>query len=97
MSLTNSLAKHFDRDPDTNEVLWFAAPPMNAARPAKPKHSLAYLHFLAMKRKAAGDGESAMEVDGEGCGPAANKRKNVSVTEILRDIAASELRKGVDE
>ncbi|KAG6817289.1 hypothetical protein H0H87_010631 [Tephrocybe sp. NHM501043] len=44
-------AKHFDRDPATNEVLWFPAPPIDMARPSKPKYSLAYLHFLAMKRK----------------------------------------------
>ena len=98
--MTNFLAKHFGRDPDTNEVLWFAAPPMNVARPAKPKHSLAYLHFLATKRKAAdfaaGDGESAMNVDEDESGPATSRRrkvKNVSVTEMLRDLAASELRR----
>ena len=45
------LAKFFDRDPDTNEVLWFSGPPMDVARPPGPRHSLDYLHFLAMKRK----------------------------------------------
>ncbi|KAG6854195.1 hypothetical protein C0991_009508 [Blastosporella zonata] len=44
-------AKHFDRDPVTNEVLWFPAPPVDIARHTKPKYSLAYLHFLASKRK----------------------------------------------
>jgi chromatin structure-remodeling complex subunit RSC1/2 len=58
-------AKHFDRDPDTNELLWFGAPPMNVARDPEPKYSLAYLHFLAMKRKEKLE-ETAMEVDGEG-------------------------------
>jgi hypothetical protein len=41
---------------------------MNMVREVKPKHSLAYLHFLAMKRKGeAGDveGHDEMEVDGE--------------------------------
>lgn len=45
------LAKHFDRDPVTNEVLWFPAAPVDIARPTKPKYSLTYLHFLATKRK----------------------------------------------
>jgi chromatin structure-remodeling complex subunit RSC1/2 len=60
-------AKQFDRDPETNEVLWFSAPPMNVARAPPPKHSLAYLHFLATKRKKtvqspASDGD-AMDTD----------------------------------
>lgn len=60
------VAKHFDRDPETNEVLWFSAPPMNAARPPQPKHSLAYLHFLAMKRKKEKEGTNgSMDVDTE--------------------------------
>lgn len=61
-------AKYFDRDPETNEVLWFAAPPMNVARPPAPKHSLAYLHFLAMKRKReeeGGDSSQPVDVEGE--------------------------------
>lgn len=44
-------ARHFDRDPDTNEMLWFSAPPLNFPRAPSAKHSLAYLHFLTMKRK----------------------------------------------
>ena len=44
-------AKHFDRDPETNEVLLFSAPPVNVAHPPTPKHSLKYFHFLAMNRK----------------------------------------------
>ena len=56
-------ARHFDRDPETNEVLWFAAPPLSIARRPAPRHSLEYLHWLAMKRKKADD-EDSMEVDG---------------------------------
>ncbi|KAL5518380.1 hypothetical protein ACEPAH_62 [Sanghuangporus vaninii] len=44
-------ARHFDRDPETNEVLWFSGPPIDIPRPVAPRHSLEYLHFLAMKRK----------------------------------------------
>lgn len=50
-SLFSFIAKHFDRDPETNEVLWFSAPPMNIARIPPPKHSITYLHFLATKNK----------------------------------------------
>jgi len=84
-------AKHFDRDPETNEVLWFPAPPVDIARPTKPKYSLAYLHFLATKRKRE-DAELdpyAMDLD---VNPAtlASKRSRVdvppTVTETLRAI-----------
>ena len=66
-------AKHFDRDPQTNEVLWFASPPVDVAPPVqKPRHSFAYLHHLAKKRKLelekkdVREGEdSRMDVDAE--------------------------------
>ena len=45
------LARLFERDPTTNEVLWFAAPPMNMSRARGPKYSLGYLTFIATKRK----------------------------------------------
>lgn len=45
------IAKLFDRDPTTNEVLWFSGPPIDMPRPRAPQHSLEYLHFLAKKRK----------------------------------------------
>jgi chromatin structure-remodeling complex subunit RSC1/2 len=47
--------KYFDRDGQTNELLWFSAPPMNVSRDPGPRHSLAYLHFLARKRKEGGE------------------------------------------
>ena len=50
--VSSQSARHFDRDPETNEVLWFAAPPLNVARKPAPRHSLQYLHWLATKRKA---------------------------------------------
>jgi chromatin structure-remodeling complex subunit RSC1/2 len=58
------IARHFDRDPETNEVLWFAAPPLNVARKPAPRYSLQYLHWLATKRKRTEE-EDSMEVDGE--------------------------------
>jgi chromatin structure-remodeling complex subunit RSC1/2 len=60
-------ARHFDRDPETNEVLWFAAPPLNVARKPAPRYSLQYLHWLATKRKRTEDVEG-MDVDGEEVG-----------------------------
>jgi chromatin structure-remodeling complex subunit RSC1/2 len=62
-------AKHFDRDPETNEVLWFAAPPLNIARKPAPRYSLEYLHWLATKRKGMDDDD-----EGEGV-----KRARISV------------------
>ncbi|TCD68597.1 hypothetical protein EIP91_010388 [Steccherinum ochraceum] len=60
-------AKHFDRDPETNEVLWFATPPIDMAHQPGPRHSLAYLHHLAKKRKLAKDraipAATTMDVD----------------------------------
>ncbi|KAJ7621067.1 hypothetical protein FB45DRAFT_838799 [Roridomyces roridus] len=41
--------RHFDRDANTGEVLWFSGPPMHMAREPPPRHSLEYLHFLARK------------------------------------------------
>lgn len=52
-------ARYFDRDPETNEVLWFPGPPVDIAHPTEPKHSLEYLHFLAMKRKRQLQGAEA--------------------------------------
>lgn len=39
-----------ERDPATNRVLWFSGPPIDIIVPDKPKHSAAYLAFLAKKR-----------------------------------------------
>ena len=56
IDLIGDIAKLFDRDPETNEVLWFSAPPLNVAHPPAPKYSLAYLHYLAKKRKRESEG-----------------------------------------
>jgi len=58
-------AKLFDRDPKTNEVLWFSGPPVDIHRPRAPQHSLEYLHFLAKKRKRARE-QATGSVDGNG-------------------------------
>lgn len=54
-------ARYFDRDPETNEVLWFAAPPLDIAHPPGPEYSLEYLAFLARKRKDAKAGSVSGE------------------------------------
>ncbi|TFY80726.1 hypothetical protein EWM64_g3282 [Hericium alpestre] len=88
-------AKHFDRDPETNEVLWFASPPMDVAHAPAPRYSLSYLHWLATKRKRATQppGDDAMDVDGEQGGDEGGsvaKRPRVqTVTEALDSLLAS--------
>ncbi|KAJ7259793.1 hypothetical protein C8J57DRAFT_1720338 [Mycena rebaudengoi] len=47
--LSAETTKHFERDPQTGEVLWFPGPPMHVARAPPPRHRLEYLHFLAKK------------------------------------------------
>ncbi|KAI6028936.1 hypothetical protein EDC04DRAFT_146757 [Pisolithus marmoratus] len=54
--------KYFDRSPETNELLWFGAPPLNVARPPAVQHSLTYLHYLARKRKETGKSRNRMRV-----------------------------------
>ncbi|KAG1741799.1 uncharacterized protein EDB91DRAFT_315460 [Suillus paluster] len=81
--------KHFDRSPDTNELFWFSAPPMNSARTPPPLHSLAYLHFLATKRKKElATGSDTMDVDGEATSTGPSKRQRTvappTVSEILQ-------------
>lgn len=82
-------ARHFDRDPETNEVLWFAAPPLNVARKPAPRYSLQYLHWLATKRKRVDDGDS-MEVDGEeraGCvRSSVNRTAAETVEKLLMEV-----------
>ncbi|KAF7437439.1 hypothetical protein PC9H_004278 [Pleurotus ostreatus] len=74
-------ARYFDRDPETNEVLWFAAPPLDIAIPPAPKHSMEYLHFLAKRKKALADENSAT--------PSKAKRTKTvppTVTETMREV-----------
>ncbi|TFL01460.1 hypothetical protein BDV98DRAFT_530258 [Pterulicium gracile] len=59
--LPPELTRYFDRDPDTGEVLWFAAPPVNVPRPPALQHSIEYLHFVAMKRKLEGSDRATSE------------------------------------
>ncbi|EIN13357.1 hypothetical protein PUNSTDRAFT_78873 [Punctularia strigosozonata HHB-11173 SS5] len=76
-------AKLFDRDPETNEVLWFASPPVDVARVPPPRYSLAYLHHLAMKRKAVGAGSDSTDVDAGG--DEVNKRARVGAPQRTTD------------
>ncbi|KAG8757043.1 hypothetical protein FRC14_002431 [Serendipita sp. 396] len=51
----------FDRDPITNEMLWFSGAPLDVAKAPKLQYSLDYLYGMALekKRKATGDAEGA--------------------------------------
>lgn len=83
------VAKLFDRDPDTNEVLWFAAPPLNQPRPRGPRHSLAYLQFIAAKRKkATAEGDNDNDNVDDDRNPSKRTRMIVTptVTETMRQI-----------
>ncbi|EIW86165.1 hypothetical protein CONPUDRAFT_140847 [Coniophora puteana RWD-64-598 SS2] len=67
--LPSETTRHFECSPETGELLWFSAPPMNVPMAPGPRHSLAYLHFLAKKRKKAaaaeGNGEDENEDDAD--------------------------------
>ncbi|KAI0078514.1 hypothetical protein K474DRAFT_1660319 [Panus rudis PR-1116 ss-1] len=49
-TLPSESTKHFDHDPLTNEMLWFAAPPIDIPHIPPPEYSLQYLHFLARRK-----------------------------------------------
>ena len=77
-------AKHFDRDPETNEVLLFSTLPVNVAHPSTPKDSPKYLHFLAMNRKR----QNAMDIDEVAGEKKQRLRVPPTVTETQRAILA---------
>lgn len=49
------IVEKFDRDAKTGKLLWFSGPPIRPTPPSayKPRHSLAYLTFLASKKKGS--------------------------------------------
>ncbi|KAH9947379.1 hypothetical protein B0H21DRAFT_739315 [Amylocystis lapponica] len=81
--------KHFDRDPGTNEVLWFAAPPLDLAHTPPPQHSLTYLHYLAKKNKKAGSKSDKSGADGSLAPSPPKKRRKTqpsTMTETLQSM-----------
>lgn len=82
-------AKHFDRDPDTNEVLWFSGPPIDIAHTPTPKHSLTYLHFLAKKRKRKDGQEDIPKANGDTETPTPPKKKLQTYKEMAAEAWAS--------
>ena len=90
------LAKLFDRDPATNEVLWFAAPPMNMSRARGPRYSLDYLLFIATKKRKRQeasttdgivvDGREELEEEGSTSVNAKRPRVPPTVTETMREL-----------
>ncbi|KIJ60553.1 hypothetical protein HYDPIDRAFT_117086 [Hydnomerulius pinastri MD-312] len=81
--------KYFDRSPETNEVLWFAAPPLSIARTPAPKHSLAYLHFLAKKRKEREGASESMDVDD--AQTMSTKKRRITVPSTVTEMMKSAL------
>lgn len=65
-------AKCFDRDPYTNEMLWFSGPPINIVRTPTAQHSPTYLYYLAMKRKRKQENGNG---DGDGNGNEEEEQK----------------------
>ncbi|KAI0662365.1 hypothetical protein C8Q70DRAFT_957817 [Cubamyces menziesii] len=79
-------ARLFDRDPETNEVLWFAAPPVDIVHTPPPQHSLKYLAYLAKKRKQT-QRQDVMDVDSSAGAPPSKRRKVLpTVTEQLEAL-----------
>lgn len=84
-----SKAKLFDRDPITNEVLWFAAPPLNQPRKRELRHSLTYLKFITAKRKKeSSESDIAMDIDDDLVNASKRARTTVlpSVTETMDQV-----------
>ncbi|KAG8903528.1 hypothetical protein FRB99_003159 [Tulasnella sp. 403] len=81
--LPEETIRHFDRDPRTNELLWFSGPPIQRINPDafRPQYSLEYLAFLAKKRAAAekerADEEMEMDQVEEDDGDAEARRKKL--------------------
>ena len=68
-------------------MLWFAAPPLNQPRAKGPRHSLAYLQFVAAKRKGASNEDGGGQGDANGV---TTKKARLSVAptvmETMRDV-----------
>ncbi|CAE6447423.1 unnamed protein product [Rhizoctonia solani] len=75
--LPEDTVKHFDRDPDTNQLLWFSGAPIETPRIRHPKHSLDYLYFLAQQQERRHRGEDMDE----------SKRKAAAALPISVELA----------
>lgn len=73
------LVKHFDRDPHTNQLLWFSGAPIDTprAQSRQPRHSLDYLYYLARQRERQHRGEDVDE----------SKRKTAAVLPLGVELA----------
>ncbi|ELU38111.1 Bromodomain-containing protein [Rhizoctonia solani AG-1 IA] len=59
--LLDDTVQHFDREPYTNQLLWFSGAPIETPRIRHPKHSLDYLYFLAQQQERRHRGEEIDE------------------------------------
>lgn len=83
-----------DRDPATNRVLWFSGPPIDIIVPEKPKHSAAYLAYVAKKRLQYTLGEDGME---NGQGVVKDAPENGHLVEEGEKRAWAEIKTGVNK
>ncbi|KAM5534374.1 hypothetical protein V8D89_011967 [Ganoderma adspersum] len=81
--LPSETARHFDRDPETNEVLWFAGPPVDIVHTPPPWHSLKYLAHLARKRKGQHHEHHEHTIDVDGGSPPKRRKMPLTATETL--------------
>lgn len=75
--LPEDTVKHFDRDPYSNQLLWFSGAPIETPRTRQPKHSLDYLYFLARQQEKRHRGEDVDE----------SKRKAAAVLPMSVELA----------
>ncbi|KAI0735712.1 hypothetical protein C8Q76DRAFT_643187 [Earliella scabrosa] len=85
--LPSETARYFDRDPETNQVLWFGAPPVDIVHTPPPQHSLKYLAHLARKRRAEQGKKDEEAMDPSVHGHASKRRKMpLTATETLEGL-----------
>ncbi|QRW05872.1 bromodomain associated protein [Ceratobasidium sp. AG-Ba] len=77
--LPEETTKHFDRDPHTNQLLWFSGAPIETPRihARQPRHSLDYLYYLARQRERQHRGEDLDE----------SRRKSAVVPPLSTELA----------
>ncbi|KAG9122092.1 hypothetical protein FRC07_001670 [Ceratobasidium sp. 392] len=78
--LPEETVKYFDRDPHTNQLLWFPGAPIETPRvhARQPRHSLDYLYYLARQRERQHRGEDIDE----------SKRKAAVVPPLSVELAS---------
>ena len=76
-------ARYFDRDPETNQVLWFSGPPVDMAHSRPPQHTLAYLDFLATKKRKAGE---SVVLNGNGSEHESKRQRVAPISQRAKEV-----------